>query len=567
MKKILSLFVAAAMILSLMFVCVITASAAGEGDWDVYSSRGSYEDKDDPNKRPVPGYEYTEDGLHMIPADWSESTPWGIFQTKEQVNLREGVYMEVRIDNFTYEGDKWFAFNIWEEKIDEFPDASDKSAIGLEALVRVDGNKKITSVPLNIHTKYGESTTLSYMGMMDVKNVYDDNGCPIVTLQITWDETTGYSMYVNGATLSTKDAQTMTDIFDGEDNDGYAYISFSLQNSTKGGTVECTVLKFGTSPEDCEKPTGSDSAKPVDNKITIADIADPSTVPAGEPAVFLNGSVGDSDIMSKPSSTNNSTIIINDDNSVTVNTTTTWASVSMSVNNDVSYDAADFPMMLIIARNLCTCVWQDGTPSCDCSEMPGVITMAGDTIAADSANTIKAYSYIWEPICDEDGNMYSYFIADWSDFSGRINGFRIDLQGMKTTEAGRTGFDIMGVGFFRTDVEAQEFFEDYLVEIGVLEGEDDPAPSESEETTDVGESESETVNADTETEGKSDEVSVEETEEEKTEGESATEGETKKAKEQTTAKIGCGGVIGTGSVALIIALMASVLPVLKKREK
>ena len=31
----------------------------------------------------------------MIPANWSNSTPWGIVQTKEQIDLRQGVYMEV----------------------------------------------------------------------------------------------------------------------------------------------------------------------------------------------------------------------------------------------------------------------------------------------------------------------------------------------------------------------------------------------------------------------------------------------------------------------------------------
>lgn len=569
MKKLLSLFVVAAMVLSLMLACAVTVSAAGEGDWDVYSSRGSYKDKDDPNKKPVPGYEYTEDGLHMIPADWSESTPWGIFQTKEQVNLRDGVYMEVRIDNFTYEGDKWFAFNIWEEKIDEFPNESDKSAIGLEALVRIDANKKITGVPLNIHTKYGESVTTSAMGMMDVKNVFDDNGCPIVTLQITWDETTGYSMYVNGATLSTKDAQTMTDIFDGKDNDGYAYISFSLQNGTKGGTAECTILKFGTSPEDCEKPTGSDSAKPINHKIEIAEIADPDTVPAGKPAVFINGSVEDSDIASKPTSTNNSTIIINDDNSISVKTTTTWASATISVNNDVSYDAADFPMMIIITRNLCTCTWEDGTPSCDCSEMPGVITMAGDIIAADSANTIKAYSYIWEPYYDDEGNMYSYFVADWSAFSGRINAFRIDVQGIKTTDADRIGFDILGVAFFRTETEAQSFFMEYLAEIGVAESETEQTPPDSEESSESpkSESESSSVSEEGATEEESTSETVEETvgETEAAQTESASSSE--KSIEQNNEKKGCKSVVGSGSVALLTVLAVSSAAVFKRRAK
>ena len=450
MKKFLSLALVLTMILALIAAMNVSVLAAfGEGEWDVYTKRGQYKDPDNPDKKPIPGYEYTTDGLHMIPADWSESTPWGIFQTKEQVDLRQGVYMEVRIDNFTYSGDKWFAFNIWEEKIDEFPYEDDKQALGFEALMRPDAEKKVSGIQFNSHTEAGMSTDTSSTGSGRLENKFDENGCPILTLQISWDEGTGYAFTFNGYTLDTNYSKMITDFFDGENNDGCAYISFSLQNGTKGGTAECTVLKFGTSPENCSTPIGTDRAEPIDNKIVIADIADPDSVPMGEPAIFVNGSVTYSDLLAKPRSTNNSTITIGDDDSINLMTSTSWASISMSIDHDVSYDAADFPVMMIIVRNMCTCVWEYGEPYCECVETPKVIVMAGDVIAEDSQHSLGAVTYMSEPFYDSEDNMYVNYFVDWSDYSGRINGFRFDLQGMKTSEEGRNNFDICNITFFR----------------------------------------------------------------------------------------------------------------------
>lgn len=580
MKKLLSVLLASAMILSLVFVCMITASASVEGDWDVYANKGTYRAENEQDKKPVPGYEYTEDGLHMIPADWSDTSPWGIFQTKEQVDLRQGVYMEVRIDNFTYDGDKWFGFNIWEEKIDEFPHETDKSSIGLEALVRINGNKEITSIPVNSHVEYGTATATTYMNTAGVKNNFDSEGRPIITFQITWSEAEGYNVIINGATLTKSDAKTMTDLFDGPDNDGHAYISFSLQNSIKGGTVECTILKFGTSPTDCDTPTGDDSAEPINNKIVIADIADPNTVPEGDPAIFINGSKEASDISGKPGSTNNSIISINDDNTINVKTTSGWASVSISVDNEVSYDVDDFPIMLIITKNFCTCAWQDGFPSCTCAEMPTVITMAGDTIAADSANTIKAISYLWEPIYDEEGNMYSYFVGDWTEYSGRINGLRFDIYGVKFGEVGRDNFDIMNVTFFRSIEEADAYFNDYLIEIGVIEGEVTTEPPVSEETDseeasetdDESESEEDSKQNDNETGSaaqpvESTEGSDSNQESEPVESESKVESDKTPSATKQSAKSGCGGTVGLGSMAIISVFTALIVTFKKKREE
>ena len=99
MKKLISAVIVAAMLLSLLsFIAVIPAAAAVEGMWNVYSVAGDYylEDKEDDEFAAVPGYEYTDEGLRIIPADWSEHTPRFGVQTKDIVDLKEGVYFDIK---------------------------------------------------------------------------------------------------------------------------------------------------------------------------------------------------------------------------------------------------------------------------------------------------------------------------------------------------------------------------------------------------------------------------------------------------------------------------------------
>ena len=92
MKKYLAVILALAMMISLFVVSTVSVNALGEGEWNVFARRGAYEDKDEEERISIPGYEYTDDGLHMIPPKFSDTDrAWGIIQTKDQVDLRQGV--------------------------------------------------------------------------------------------------------------------------------------------------------------------------------------------------------------------------------------------------------------------------------------------------------------------------------------------------------------------------------------------------------------------------------------------------------------------------------------------
>ena len=111
MKKVLSTVLAATMLLALCVALVVPASAV-DGNWIVYSKADYYEPDFEGDIMSIPGYEYNAEGLRILSADWRDFKPGAGMQTKEKLDIKEGVYMKVRIDEFNYETDHWFNFHI-----------------------------------------------------------------------------------------------------------------------------------------------------------------------------------------------------------------------------------------------------------------------------------------------------------------------------------------------------------------------------------------------------------------------------------------------------------------------
>ena len=118
MKKLICLAIAAIMILSMIPVMALSASAALEGDWNVLRDYQTYIDEEKGDVViPAPGYEYTSEGLMTISPDYSNYTPKFTVQTKLPQSLKDGVYLEFRVDDYPYGGedgaaDHWLSFNL-----------------------------------------------------------------------------------------------------------------------------------------------------------------------------------------------------------------------------------------------------------------------------------------------------------------------------------------------------------------------------------------------------------------------------------------------------------------------
>ena len=186
MKKILSIIIAAATLLS---VCIFTAipTAAADGEWNVYTSSSYYYDDYEGEPQPIPGYEYTKDGFHTLAPDWTDRTPVIHVQTNEKINIKDGVYMEVRVDAFSYEAsDSWFNFNLWNQLHLSPGSINPKYGTGLQTLIRMHRADSAEETS-NLRAVYWHGEEFKGFGGVDIEEEYAsprDDGKIYLTLRL-----------------------------------------------------------------------------------------------------------------------------------------------------------------------------------------------------------------------------------------------------------------------------------------------------------------------------------------------------------------------------------------------
>ena len=214
MKKLFSVLLVIAMLASVVVITAVPAAAV-DGEWSVFSSRGNYipnlEEDHDPDS--IPGYEYVDDGLHIIPADWRDGTPYAVVQTSNTVDLKDGVYMEVRVDNFSYEGgDKWYGFSLTKNPTDYFVSEDDYTDYGGCLLARVNPDKSY--MILDWCTSVTESSwDVERDGEIAPEaNRFDDQGRALLTYEVRWNKADElYDIYFNGEKAPAKYSRVMTE--------------------------------------------------------------------------------------------------------------------------------------------------------------------------------------------------------------------------------------------------------------------------------------------------------------------------------------------------------------------
>ena len=543
MKRILSTLLVAAMLLSLVIVASVNVAAV-DGQWTVYAPASQYAEDFEGDPKSVPGYEYTDDGFHMIHGNWSSTSPWGLIQTKDPVDLKDGVFVTFRVDDYSYDAsDKWFNVNIWDSQMIEPP--VEGFGEGVQTLLRPSADAVFSSVAwyINNFTSSGSANVAE-----ESKGLKTEDGKVLINLTITWDGAS-YAVDINGAAAPEKVITYMNEKWG---TDSEAYIGLCMQNDKKGGTVEATVLKFGTSEADATIPMGDDKLDPVDNTVVYAEIADASTVPAGQPAIFMNGDRTNSHTGGALKAATDCSVSVNDDFSVhVVANAGNCDGGTFRVKSDVSYAIEDFPVVLCLTKNFCTC----GSDECYALESVSVYTFNGESIAPAPNNAVREIDMCYDPYyIGEDS--YLFFYTDLSDeysaleASGRINGARFDFTGIDYGTAGANAFDLMFVAYFRNVDEAEAYVENYLTELGwsADAGETDPVETDPVETTPVETTPVEPTPAET------DPVDTTPTDKPaETDKEPATTG-------------GCGSVVGFGAIAVVAVAAACGMVAFKKKE-
>ncbi len=571
MKKLFTCFLSLTLLLSLGMLFTNPVSAI-DGDWMVYSSKGQYDEDFEGDRSPVVGYEYTDEGFHVVPADWKDFNPGFGLQTKNEVYIKDGVYLLIRVDEFTYANDKWFNLNLWSEEMVS-PGSRDieKNGYGVQNLIRPSNEGKVNNIEWHYN---GFDSGGSVPMTIPEEERYDESGRVLLAMTVTWDEVgSTYAIDVNGSQAPASVIEFANEAF----ADGYAYVGFNCQNGNRGGTAGVTVLAFGTDKESAEVPVGDDSQLPNNNYIEFADPGNPDDIPYGKPGVFMNGSPVLSDSKSTHGKSSTGTTSLTDDYAVRIVAQSARVYESFGVKNEVSYLIEDFPVAIALTRNYCTC----GDDICFALEYGKMYFMFGNQSSASESFAISGLNSCYDPIIKGE-DTYLYFYADLRedagfDFAGRINGLRFDADELDYTNEDANTFDICFVAFFRSLEEAELYIYDW---IGVDPNAED---TESEESESVEQNTAESAQTETvETEDSAFETELL-SESESTALESEPDSDvtpdpetTKKPEAQETEpaksdapaedKGGCGSVVGFGVIAVVATVAACGIVSFKKKE-
>lgn len=560
MKKILATILTITMLASLAVVFCVPAAAI-DGEWIVYSKADHEMDDFDGDPMSIPGYEYTDEGLKVIPADWKDFSPGAGVRRKELSDITEGVYMQVRIDAFSYGADGWFNFNIYSQsKMKPGKTDVEKWGYGVQTLIRY----QEASDTFGISWYTGGFANTGSSKIPADKVVRDEDGRLIFTFAVEFDGN-NFAVTINGVDAPAEVITYMNELYTKEE----AYVGFNLQNSVKGGDCACTVLSYGTSEANAAEPVGEDRRDPINNYIEVSAIADPSTVEAGKPAVFLNANKNESDSKKLPVSAGSIITVNTEDYSSHVVASKSTASVTYETKNSVSYDIDDFSTAIILVKNFCTC---SDEAECWAVESIDMYLMTGEIISADGNHKVKELP-MSEEVIVINGERYLYFYYDMDncswDAEGRINGARFDFNQIDVATPGKNAFDVIYSAFFRSEDEAISYTEDYLKNLG-WDGEygmpdadagDDEGDNGNDETV-GGDAGDETVVGDNDVTETPNDGNT--TTEAPNAGNTTTEAPTNN--NTNTSNGGCGSVVGFGAVALITLAAGAGFVSFKKKD-
>ena len=557
MKKIICSLLVIAMTFSLVIVAAITSAAAVEGDWIAVGRANQYDGSTPESEYfSVAGYEYDEEGFHLTSANWAGQTPWARFVSKSTVDLKDGVYMEIRIDEFDYSSnlDSWFTFLFWDQM--HMTPGDVNYGEGLYNHIRPTGN--------NITYWYTGSCNLfptpNTITKRTVQNG-DKEECSLFVAELSWDEENSTFVYtINGVAAPADIISYMNQKWGGDNS--HAYVGFALQHSAKNGRVACTLLKYGTSAEDCSVPMGEDMEEPIDyslNYVTAPLVEDPQIEP-GKPAILMSGDVSTSNIKFAPSSVTGEAISVNDDHTVRVvaSNSSTGAGI-WTVENATSYAIEDFPVVMMVTRNLCTCVEEDKINGlCGAFETGSVYVMTGDAISPDSSCAINDNGVSWDSYYIDDDSYLSFIVdTSYTDFSGRVNGVRFDVHDVDFNTPGANAFDVCFIAFFATKEDAEIYFMSYIEGLGYAP--EETTTEEPEQTTVVPD---QTAVVPEQTTVVSEQTTV-------------VPEQTTATPEQTTigdlvpepvVKNGCGSLVGAGATAIVSVALVFGAVCFKKKE-
>ncbi len=446
-RRLLTAILCLALLVTLIPSAVVTAHAAdGDGIWTTSRFANYYCDETcdctcEHVYPPEVGYEYTEEGFTVVPADFTSLTPHMSVVTKEEQEIKRGIYLQFRVDDFTYGGengsDHWIVLSLsTQEKIQP---GSIVYGGGWLSLLRGEGNGEVTAIPHLTDPKTEDfgGSFISLGAGVKTSVPRDNQGREIYTLEITWDGS-AYEMKVNGAVQQGADQTTA--LLEKLAPDGHFYVGVGMQSAVRNGTAALTILKYGTCEADAVAPAGDDSKEPEEGcGFGFVDSLGPETVPENQPAILWNPDTY------AAQSGHNCEFSVSGDNTWHVKATDPFCFMNFKPKASWSYDAEDFPVFGILLRDF----WG------------GIGTLwyaAGDYLSVADGLTVPFSVYEGQFYGTED--EYVFVPVDLTGlWEGRIHALRLDLS---VSDESAREFDICFAGMFRSEEEAYAYAEDYL---------------------------------------------------------------------------------------------------------
>ncbi len=547
MKKLFVALLLFSMLLASASLMTFTVQAVDvPGDWTTYRAAAEYpEDDGGKPQKPEAGYKYTDEGFTVIPADYTDSTPFMTVQSKEPQPIQDGVYMEFRVDDYCYNGpehniDNWICISIT-NKPKVTPGAPAYGG-GWMCLIRGDGGGADAKAE-SCNTV--ENVSFQNLGASVVKPKLDSEGRELYTFEASYSNSQ-YTFKLNGVTLSGM--PQISNNLKNLDPNGNFYVGITLYSSMKDGTAALSILNYGTSKSDATPPKGSDAKDPEPNLFKVAPIADPSTVPENQPALYWDASVA-----AAPNGTN---LLFSPlgDNAFRVQMSDNSGHFNWNMSRSVSYSGTDFPIFTALFRNY------NGDGG-------GLWYYGGDILGAAGDNNLSWSAYDDAIYYEGEEDDYLLLTIDLSTlWEGRINGLRFDLTAPEIAWE----YDICYMAFFRSQAEAEAFCETRLTEWGVDVGTDETETLPSDESEPQETDPQETEPQETEPQ----ETEIQETEPEETEVINETSAETTANEaetstvavtEATEAEEGCGASVSGVAIMGVLMLAAGVW--MRKKEE
>ena len=236
------------MILSLVIIVNVPASAV-DGMWVTYASPSSYEkyEKGESEFPPMElGYTYTEEGFTTVDCDWTERMPRGTVQSRDPVNIEDGVYMKVRVDRYAHDGgnDAWINISFWDSQ--NIEPGGKGYGQGVQTLIRPAKDEAGVWGYNKVNWWIREWSNAGYSDMLNAEgqpgfHYPDENGAVIFEVELT-NNGGAYALKINGAECPSG---AMT-FFNKTFADGEAYVGITLHNTTLNSNIGLTILAYLT---------------------------------------------------------------------------------------------------------------------------------------------------------------------------------------------------------------------------------------------------------------------------------------------------------------------------------